>query len=302
MNTLISKGIYRQGNLYDHPIYNEELNKDFLYHFTTLQKLVKITESKSLRASRFELVNDPAESSKHVSWKQPRNSIHEEAELKKQSYQALDMANQVLDKVRRSAHVLCFSVDNSESCGIVRKGYAIPQMWAHYADNQKGVCLIFSKKKLLEEVKNNDLKYIAKDVIYDTSQASGAIIEFSPDEIMKMDEQEFQRACLEESPSLFWFFKDDGWKYEQEFRVVFPIAPKDATFISIEKAVAGICLGIRFSEQSYQHINRFKEAFELKNQESPKILWDKGIGYPSGIPMYQSHFNRQQQVTAEVES
>lgn len=284
MSTLISKGVYCQSDQYDHLIFNERYEEKYLYHYTTLNSLIAITESKALRASSFENCNDPTES-------QINNrteidvAMPSDLEGRKTWMATKNLGNRVLDGIRRKAHVVCLSSDRIERCKIVRKGFAIPQMWAHYADNHKGVCLIFDKSALMSEASKIKNGMVAKDVTYDTSQASGSTIRIHVSEVQKIEEHELRAKCLDISPELFWFYKDSGWSYEQEHRIVFSSPTAEYTYIPIMNSVKAICTGVNFPQCRLHQINKFKNAFGLQRELSPKIFWDKGVGIAQGVPL-----------------
>lgn len=66
----------------------------------------------------------------------------------------LETVDNELSKYRQ----ISFTKDNAH-----RSGYAIPAMWAHYAERDYGVCLVFDKTKLLSllssDMESSDIKY-----------------------------------------------------------------------------------------------------------------------------------------------
>lgn len=76
-----------------------------------------------------------------------------------------------------------------------------PQLWAHYGDNYRGVCLAFATTGVFSA---------AKKVTYYRSKQTEDLSEL-PD----------QRSAIEEAVYKNLFLKERGWSYEKEWRIVY---------------------------------------------------------------------------------
>jgi hypothetical protein len=106
-------------------------------------------------------------------------------------------------------------------------------MWSHYADNHKGVCLKFSLEKWPE------MRMALYPVAYSVKRL-----------LINLDAQSFKQGQLVQTVALT---KDQGWCYEQEWRVLGK-APGD--FLFPLGALVGIVFGCRTSESEKARLTR----------------------------------------------
>ena len=143
-------------------------NNKYLYHYTNVDKALKILTSNSLRFSRIDYTNDTSESKLKINFEKPDFNVESEIkEFDKKTEKILDFFNRKNPLIR----LLCFSMDVKYSkadiqsiynkqhltskdkyYNVLGRGFALPRMWAQYASDNKGVCLIIDKEKLLDKV------------------------------------------------------------------------------------------------------------------------------------------------------
>ena len=99
-----------------------------------------------------------------------------------------------------------------------------PQLWAHYANNYKGVCLCLRTDGLLKNVKK---------VSYRDER----------DISMAFDKTAMRKAVLENL-----FIKQGDWSYEQEWRDIRRIRKKDQFFSFNRNELAGVIIGDSLNE------------------------------------------------------
>jgi len=104
-----------------------------------------------------------------------------------------------------------------------RPPYYLPRMWAQYGENHNGVCLIFNKRRLVNQViKQTQSAYNFKhrDVVYDDLLDSlplrGHMYEYH--EYNAMHIKQFIQEFLEKYSNYYYFTKDIDWRDEQEYR------------------------------------------------------------------------------------
>jgi len=61
--------------------------------------------------------------------------------------------------VKKRCKTICFTCDEEDGVGfsidgIYSRGFCKPRMWAQYADNHSGVCLVFDWVKIGESIRN----------------------------------------------------------------------------------------------------------------------------------------------------
>ena len=52
--------------------------------------------------------------------------------------------------IKERCHLLCFS-QNYDICGFGHEGTNHPAMWAHYAENSNGVCIVIDKEAFIQK-------------------------------------------------------------------------------------------------------------------------------------------------------
>ncbi len=147
----------------------------YLYHYTRVPILPKIRASKSLRFGPFSSMNDPHEAldihppsmgltsagRSTISSRDPLVLTTEENER----FKATDWIEEI-NSARRQVKVGAFSMDIVPDLRDIRidqippelvarrlhesRGFAHPRMWAQYADDSRGVCLILDADRLTE--------------------------------------------------------------------------------------------------------------------------------------------------------
>lgn len=86
-----------------------------------------------------------------------------------------------------------------------KNGFDIPALWGHYANKGKGVCLVFDKALLLNNLDDN---YLYESIRYDDDTSTMSLFgEITENGIVDLDERQL-------------FEKSSDWKYEQEFRII----------------------------------------------------------------------------------
>lgn len=136
-----------------------------IYHYTKLTTLIEyILPTKTLKSNNFSNMNDPRES---TPW--TMGSINLPLEKLFPEYYSdkthIDCQYKFGKMIKERFQIICFS-------GAQQKGWNNEMMWAHYADNQKGVCLEFDENLLMIETKKKfpDVDILLKEVNYVTKK------------------------------------------------------------------------------------------------------------------------------------
>ena len=147
----------------------------YLYHYTNIEKAIKILHSESLRFSSISRTNDTSESKLKISYEGDSPHLYEKIET---------VYNYFKDNIGR-IRLLCFSMDipiadadrssvdkflqvdpRYEFQDITGRGFASPRMWAQYAKNNEGVCFVVNKGKLNQQIKRKTAFYRESKVNY----------------------------------------------------------------------------------------------------------------------------------------
>ena len=201
-----------------------DINKSYLYHYTSFESAVKILTSGKLRFSAYKNVNDINESCGPVVLYANKED-EEKVEAMLKYYLQLSFS---MDKVGK------------------RAGYDIPAMWGHYAESGHGVCLAFDSAKIGQNVLERHL--YSKAVEYSKDKSLNELVY---DSKLHGDAATFIRKAKD---SIF-FHKSEDWAYEQEYRAI-AISDETPLELDIRNCLAGIILFARTAEEFISSVER----------------------------------------------
>lgn len=258
-----------------------------VFHYTKASvALQEILYKKQLRIRQLKYMNDPRESKEHFFdfYISPPN---DEGDITELHIRLSQTATQIkLNEWK----VLCFSKDHPdlESDNMLKwhnpflRGSHRPTMWAHYAENHKGVCLTFDGKKLDTQIKRalSDIKceiFPEGDVNYEdfADPASEAI---NTDEVLRLNDIELEkwlREYFRKNYKAIFLKKYRDWQDENEYRWV--IHSGDGSpefFIPIGDTVKEITVGCDFHET--YHPSLFKFCKDL-GVSAYRMTWYNGV-------------------------
>ena len=254
-----------------------------LYHYTTMKSACKILESNKLRLSNLLNMNDPLE------FCRPKglgfNGIDESH---KDAFKDLQLS---LKERENSVRLLCFCKDEffnqeewnnekaqTKAANLLHKGWARNRMWAQYADNHKGVCLIFNRaefKTEFEKMKNQSkhIKILADRKITYTNYLHELESEMTDEINTKTHDGNFRHYYLDDERLKYLFYKCEDYRDELEYRFALIDStlksPFEEKFIDFGKSLKAIIFGQRFS-----NIVRFSLPQDI---EQFRIDWNCGI-------------------------
>ena len=151
--------------------------------------------------------------------------------------------------IKENCYIISFS-KNYEYCGVVQEGTNHPAMWAHYADDSNGVCIVIDKDAFIDKNKDILSRYFYKfeDVEY-------SIFNTPEDENINFDVDTPQKFIMKNWKSLF-FLKHKDWENEDEHRLF--VMDYNGKF-SIDGCIKYIVLGRKL----YQDNARIKEILDM---------------------------------------
>ncbi len=201
-----------------------------LFHYTKLESFLKIIETMTLRSSPLCKMNDMNEANiDNLDWTTDFLMM-----FKAEKY------------VKEQCSVISFT-KNYMTGPFCEEGSNHPAMWAHYAEDSNGVCIVLDKESLLEINKQQltGLFYKMEPVDYSMHCAPD-------DEIMKKNYANVSDFVQSNYKELF-FKKHTDWSYEREERF-FVESPE--VYLNIKGAIKHIILGGRLknNEDSIRQI------------------------------------------------
>ncbi|MBP1562122.1 MAG: DUF2971 domain-containing protein [Oscillospiraceae bacterium] len=247
------------------PIDKVEQEK-YLYHYTSFENALKILYHNTLKFSKLSASNDSFERKPKVKLDCKDLKLH----------QIYSYIHDGLEKIRCNIRILCFSTDadydkiksqyvemNSLFSkdmireNVLGRGFALPRMWAQYADNNHGVCLVFDKKKIEDCIKKCQINFYGQNVEYKAYYQPIIITENQLDQIIKGINTNPLDFVKQISTSDFnyivynYFTKLDDWSSENEFRYITfsdSSIEGDVEISSISSALCGIVIGERMGD------------------------------------------------------
>lgn len=283
--------------VHDDPVFgphNPPPTGAFLYHYTRVQTLPKIRRGQALRFGAFSTMNDPYESlDVHPGWmglvspgrsmisrRDPLVLTREESDR----FDSTDWTGEI-NATRRQVKVGSFSLDGdgdlrsieddehflSESVALRLhgvRGFAHPRMWAQYAADSAGVCILFWKEALIDAFESacreRGLAYAWGPISY-TSTDYGPSLGYI--DIGMLLEHGARGAIIDNYESAL-LEKHQDWSQEAEFRFLVIDEPADAFMLSIDSTcVAGVVVGPRFDFARHgRHVKAFARSFEIRGR------------------------------------
>jgi hypothetical protein len=189
---------------------------EYIYHYTKAENLFLILPKIRLKLNVISKTNDPVEVQDYFEY--------QICSGKTKQFSPYDLGKIIVNYDK--ATIVCFSGND------IKKGYNLPTMWAHYAENFKGVALKIHTKTFLKE--NSKFEHFYP-VEYLTP---GAIKSIMYDEECTPCDMNIIKAKL--------YRKREEWFSENEWRLS---SIKGEEFCTIKNSLNSIILGKNFNLQ-----------------------------------------------------
>ena len=203
-------------------------NDDVIYHYTTASTAIDhILSEKRLKFRHIRKSNDPVEC-RYPECAVSGNGayVNYEKNLKDCNY----LRDLIMDLDSRFYQIcFCKNIEDKKSninnnhCPIIENekffGFAKPTMWEQYTDDYTGVCIAFSKKKILALNKDNTA-LMAKDILYLTNLElrDKRVWYINYDYLSKVGPERYRKE-IENKIKTGFFCKHKECEDENEFRI-----------------------------------------------------------------------------------
>lgn len=244
--------------------YNQQKEKESkLYHYTKMDTLIEyILKDNKLRAGKLVESNDPKETSEMNFFITTGLSNYEDR--KKVLNNFFNQKQRIIsENIKEYSKIICFSLDSvSPKC----KGYNHPRMWAQYAENNKGVCLVLNKRKFQNEFdeKFEHYKTYCGKVTYDFRDNE----EYTRAYTLNLNDNnsinEIISKKMDKYYKEYFFSKHYDWIQENEFRYVINSDEKNFFYISINESLEKIVLGNNVDPKKKKEIKKLLDKSELE--------------------------------------
>jgi hypothetical protein len=278
----------------------------FVYHYTKLSTARKILTSRTFRIGRFISTNDPKETKQWVF--SPLTKIQKGFG----TFDTNSFSKNFSAAIKQFARVACLSRDQQELSGdhirdFFLRGWSKPRMWAHYAGNHKGVCLVLDREALHETIVNRfgvdaiifceGVTYANRSILSNFDDSDGYGIDW--DALRNMGFDLYVQEHLRRFGRRLFFEKLSDWRDEAEFRWVVFSKSADDVFVNITSSLKRIMFSDRCSKASVRGI--VSTAGDL-NLEYVQLRWkNSSPWYDFGIQNEQ-HMERLTGASTSVDS
>ncbi|HUA43766.1 MAG TPA: DUF2971 domain-containing protein [Solirubrobacteraceae bacterium] len=230
----------------------------YFYHYTTWHTASEhILPTGQLRLSPYHLMSDPLEAEAPAIGAGVTLPPGDDEALRESGLAHVE-AQAILSRLRQNSKLLSLGVDSPWATQIQDSdrrfgmGWARSPLWQHYADNHRGVCLIFDREKLTRTVeaqlteRHPDSRSGA--VRYSKTGLAGEHhVSLSLNVGLPGADQ--GRRHLRQYASQYFFVKLIDWENEHEFRFVEVSEDDGYAFVVYGDALGGMMLGHKFPEE-----------------------------------------------------
>lgn len=225
----MEKQFYIHPNFEDamHRLRDEGQTNLYLYYYTNPNTFFKILDNRCIKSSKYDNVNDLDEANLDC-----LNGIFRRFEIEKY--------------IKDNCHFISFVRDYKKH-NVTIEGTQHPRMWAQYAQNSEGVCLILNKRELLKKcrIARGRKSIMMGNVYYRWAKCSYE----KPEEINAFCTNSPIEVILRKYSKQIFLTKHVDWEQEHETRLcIFDNQEDD--MICIDGCIEGICLGKKFMDNS----------------------------------------------------
>jgi len=233
-------------------------SSDSIYHYTKLATaLEKILTTGKLKITRCQLTNDPRE---YQAWNPLTSVPKNQTNFNPQVFNELKIESFRKFKIlKNNSKLVCLSQNLNNRKAPV-PAFIKYRMWSQYADDHKGIAIIFSKKALCSAIKLKFGKFVfSGNVIYKNNHFFD--IEFNGD---RLNEEGYIKEFFVKQRQEIFFKKHVDYRDESEYRIIVIDEKSEDFFIDIKKCIIGIILGDRFPKIYFPIISSFCEKYKIR--------------------------------------
>ncbi|MCK4357928.1 MAG: DUF2971 domain-containing protein [Candidatus Cloacimonetes bacterium] len=260
MSNLASLSKLIEDQLEDQYNFEEKLkNTDLLFHFTKAETAIKfILFEKKLKFNALKNMGDPWEN---------KNFDHYYKNMDRKKSPEIFKKEEEIHKIKSYSKIACFCTNKQPTIVTIefdpqpnftksklkyvkdnycRPAYERSRMWNQYAENHKGICVVFSKEVLLKSIMRqltgqtfyND--YVKYSPQYSYFQKG---LELDCNKLISSNSETFVKEYLQNKKDYIFFSKNIDYRDEAEFRLVV-YDPKDTfNYLDIQNCIKGVLLG-----------------------------------------------------------
>lgn len=257
---------------------NYYLEEETIFHYTNYLSASLIISSKKLRFSHRKKSKDPVENLKIITNTISFSSSDEEtSQIDLSTDSIVSSIEEKINEIENYTKQICFCKNDLINNDL---GFLKPRMWNQYADDYKGVCLVFSKQQLLDEDSGN---FIFSDIEYLDYQKLRSDFCINKNLIINQGELKFLEE-FDDKIKKKLFQKHIDYRGENEFRITIN-SKNNLTELNIKKSLLGVLLSVVNIDEERSKILLLKNLSKINNIDFNMIIWKNDgfeiIKYPS---------------------
>lgn len=222
-------------------------NEDLIFHYTNYPVAIEeILFKKKLRFSPLKNTNDPREY-KDVKFQAVGYNWDEKTDS------AISKITKFInEKVRNDYKICCFCLNPTHNANTEYNsfdyGFGKLRMWSQYGDSSFGVCLAFSKTKMINQLTDkykenfihNSVEYVKKPTYNQGYQILDA------NAVEKDQLNDFATKHINKNIRDIFLRKQNDYKDEKEYRLIIHEPESEYCYINIEQCLVSVIIGDRF--------------------------------------------------------
>ena len=247
---------------------------DKLYHYTTANIAIKhILYEKKIKLNPFYKMSDPYENKNfdfdfNYSTKNPIEVYEKDKQIQiaiKRHCKIVSFCSNEKPLIHQISYIpnpdITYQRIKSQQYEFNVPGHYHSRMWDQYADRHSGVCIIFSKKKLNEAIRqqyspdrifNNHVGY-ALHYLYIKNE-----IKRDCNKLLESPHNELIMNFLENKKGILFFTKNIDYINEAEYRLVIYDASDDkCKYLDISTCIKGVLIGENCCKSDFKKIKQF---------------------------------------------
>jgi len=269
-------------------------------HYTSKEiALEHILANKKIRLGRLGLTNDPRESRRwmvpNVVWGEELTK-EGEAEIAKSTLMIEQEVNRILKEEWRVLCAVCHNFPYSDSYEGKKEydhhkyAFSHSRMWAQYAKNHSGVCLLFDGKKLDEnmhqhfDLTGENYPIFHGFVRYDYNESVKTTPTHLDIEFQNEKPVDRIRKTLIKHYEPNFLYKSPEWKAEHEYRWLVHSTDSSDVLIPIENAIKAVIVGADFPKVDEASLIALCATLKIP---AGRIRWDNGRPYANRYQIYK---------------
>lgn len=264
------------------PFYFVSSQDQYLYHYTKSETLFKkILPSHSLRLGSMSETNDPRESK---DWLFGFGTNGDFGNLSDTEWMRLKQESTRMAK--QHSKLICFTTDTEKAVGmgidhIWERGFCMPRMWAQYAENHSGVCLILDRNEFRSCITQSCQKEtdLFEDYVQYKNRSQAPSLTNNPfiidyDLVKKTGTENAVQSHVRSFRKELFFEKSIDWSQEREFRwLMWDHVHKDYA-VPLGNSLKGIVVGELFPEEQ---LREWKPLFKKPKIAVGRLNWKNGV-------------------------